>query len=265
MTILLPEQAAALRDLGSVCRELGVDVVVIGALAYRVWVRDDYRTTEDVDAAVTLDLHELSPLTGRLVARGWGQDPRLERRWHAPGGARVDLLPVGRKARQEKQIVWPRGGTRMSVLGYEHVFHEAVDRELEPGLKVRIVPPTVLGLLKIVAYLDAPQIREKDLQDLTVLMQRYEEDSDRRFGDEVLDAGVEYDEAGPYLLGRDLRTLCTAEDEVQAVERFLQRVCDPNFVVPIPVRRLPGLDEDHLARAFAALARGFRAPARPKP
>jgi hypothetical protein len=39
---------------------------VIGAVAYRVWMRDQYRTTEDVDAAVALDLEELSKLTREL-------------------------------------------------------------------------------------------------------------------------------------------------------------------------------------------------------
>jgi len=49
MTTLLPEQADALRDIQAVCRDLNVDIVVIGAAAYRAWVQDEHRSTEDVD------------------------------------------------------------------------------------------------------------------------------------------------------------------------------------------------------------------------
>ncbi len=71
MSVLLPEQVDALRSLERACRELEADVVVIGAIAYRAWVANDYRTTEDVDAAVALDMDEFSRLTERLVADGW--------------------------------------------------------------------------------------------------------------------------------------------------------------------------------------------------
>ena len=38
MTVLLSEQADALREVQSLCGRLDVDVVVIGAVAYRTWV-----------------------------------------------------------------------------------------------------------------------------------------------------------------------------------------------------------------------------------
>lgn len=135
MSILLPEQADALKELQECGRLVGADVVVIGAVAYRAWMRDEYRTTEDVDAAVALDLEELSKLTRQLVERGWRQDERLDHRWHSRRAARIDLLPVGTKARQQKQIIWPRAEGRMSLVGFEHVFRETVECELAPGLK----------------------------------------------------------------------------------------------------------------------------------
>lgn len=38
MTVLLPEQVEALHELHGACRELGIDLVVIGAIAFRVWL-----------------------------------------------------------------------------------------------------------------------------------------------------------------------------------------------------------------------------------
>ncbi|MGH9160107.1 MAG: hypothetical protein ACRD2X_08995 [Vicinamibacteraceae bacterium] len=57
------------------------------------------------------------------------------------------------------------------------------------------------------SYLDAPQTRQKDLGDVFTILRRYEESGERRFSDEMLDSGIQYDEAGAYLLGRDLKSL----------------------------------------------------------
>jgi len=262
MIDLLPEQVDALRELVGVCRDLRVDLVVIGAIAYRLWIRDKHRTTEDLDAVVALDSDEMPHLTERLIGLGWRKDPRREQRWFSAGNARVDLLPVGTKARRAKQLVWPIGETTMSLVGYDHVFNDAVECELAPGLRVKLVPLPVLALMKAVAYLDDPNSRAKDLQDLAGMMATYGEDSDRRFSDEVLHAGVDYDSAGAYLLGRDLGKLCEEEDEIGAVRRLIEQLCGrnhPAFAVFVRLARRSGEHpERQLAREVAALSRGFR-------
>jgi nucleotidyltransferase AbiEii toxin of type IV toxin-antitoxin system len=66
---------AMLTELQRACQEVHTQAVIVGAMAYRIWVRDLYRTTEDLDFAVALDLEELSKLTDRLQVRGWRQNP----------------------------------------------------------------------------------------------------------------------------------------------------------------------------------------------
>ncbi len=264
MIVLLPEQAEALRQLQDVCRELGVDVVVVGAIGLRTWLQDEHRMTEDVDVAVALDLEYFEPLMARLAALGWRRDSRWEQRWHSFLGARVDLLPVGARARREQQIVWPRSNTRMRVVGFDHVFRDAVICELVPGLPARVAPLVVLALLKIVSYLDDPHARQKDLGDLLTILREYEEEGERRFSDDVLDSGVEYNESGAYLLGQDLKALCaTATDERDVVQQFVKRAGDPDFHVPVSLVRAVGPIDDEAKRPFAreiaAFARGFGA------
>lgn len=116
MTVLLPEQAQALGKLQGICQEIGAEIVVVGAIAARIWLLEEHRPTEDVDA-VALDLDELPQLTERLTARGWQQDHHREHRWHSPEKARFDLLPIGPKAIRQKQIIWPRAETRMRLVG----------------------------------------------------------------------------------------------------------------------------------------------------
>jgi hypothetical protein len=41
MTVLLSEEADELREIQTICGRLRVDVVAIGAVAYRTWVQDE--------------------------------------------------------------------------------------------------------------------------------------------------------------------------------------------------------------------------------
>ena len=52
---------------------MGKEVVIIGAVAYRIWIDDPYRHTEDVDVAVAIDLDDLPRLAMLLRGEGWKQ------------------------------------------------------------------------------------------------------------------------------------------------------------------------------------------------
>ncbi|MGH2395844.1 MAG: hypothetical protein ACRDFW_02425 [bacterium] len=207
-----------------ICAELGVDVVVVGAVAYGAWLEDPWRSTSDVDVAVALDLDDLQELKSRLTTAGFERDPQQEHRWYAPNHVPVDFILAGPKLRESKEIRWPETGTVMSLLGFEHVFREAVAFEVRPGRTIKIVSLPVYALLKIAAYFDRPEAG-RDVRDIASLLERYEKESDLRFSTPVLDAGVTFQEAGAYLLGLDLGNLCSA-DEADLVERFIQMATD---------------------------------------
>ena len=106
--------------------KLGVELVVIGAIAYRAFISARQRHTEDIDVALALNLDDF-------------------------------------------------------------------------GASTRVVPPEVL------AYLDDPHRRAKDLEDIHGLLKSYEGESDRTFSDAVFAAGlpdVEFIPAFP--LGTDV-------------------------------------------------------------
>lgn len=185
-----------------------MDAVIIGAIAYRVWIDDD-RRTQDVDVALAVDIDQFGSLTERLQAVGWTQDPKREERWVTKAGARVDLLPIGERARRAGYLTWPKAEMRMSVVGFEHVFTEALEEELAPETVMKIAPLHVLALLKTVAYMDDPHGRSKDLEDLGWLMEQHELEGERRFDAEVFEAGADFESAGAFLLGLDVGRLCT--------------------------------------------------------
>lgn len=62
----------------------------------------------------------------------------------------------------------------MSLVGFDHVFRDAVERELAPGVAGKVVPLVVPTLLKIVSYLDQPAVRQKDH-----VIREHDEDEER--------------------------------------------------------------------------------------
>src|SRR5207245_8970303 len=123
----------------------------------------------------------------------------------SPEGAAVHLLPYGEGVVADDTIGWP-DGTVMSALGMEEAFAASVEREVAPGLTVRVVTAPALVVMKIVAYQDRPHERGKDAADVGEVVERYDEDDGRRFeviGATVDGAPVAFEEAGAYLVGVD--------------------------------------------------------------
>jgi predicted nucleotidyltransferase len=228
MPELTDNQIADLRVLQNHCGALGAELVVIGAIAYQVHFPAESRHTGDIDFAVALDLDEFAELERRLLADGWVHFANREHRWRSARGTIIDLLPAGPKLRQAKQITWPTSQFTMSLVGFDHVFATAQPVQLAPDLTLKVISSTALMLLKIVAFMDDPQRRAKDLDDIRGLLVQYEGDSDRVFSDVVLDAALQdYGLATAFLLGLDLRALCTNE-EVAIVHAFLDAMDEDN-------------------------------------
>jgi len=227
MIELTPGQESDIQELTDVCRAMQVELVVIGATAYRMFVDDPYRETLDVDIAVAVDLDDFPDLVRRLNSRGWHQSDRREHRWTGASGAIIDLIPAGPRLRAKRELIWPQSGLTMGLMGFDHVFNEPVAKNLPSGLILKVIPLHVFALLKIVAFLEGREEREKDIRDIGALLEKYEIDSERRFGDEVYDSGLglHFDEAGSFLLGLDLGRLC-AREEADLVQSFLNLIAD---------------------------------------
>lgn len=220
--VFTPDQRADLVTIREFCAELNADLVLIGAMSLLVSMEDIGRFTRDVDLTVALDLDEFALLTDRLTGAGWTRVPRLEHRWIAPRKTIVDLLPAGHKLRSAGSIEWPLSQFAMSLAGFDHVFADALDLLLDNGAHIRVAPPIVTVLLKIIAYTEDPHRRAKDLDDIRLVLRRYEADSDRLFSDAVFDAELpDFSEANAFLLGCDLRSLAS-KAEAAYVERFIE-------------------------------------------
>jgi predicted nucleotidyltransferase len=224
MSLLLPPQLADVNDLQHACAARQIDIVIIGAMAYRMFIRDVDRETEDIDIAVAIDLEELDSFYALLEGLGWKRSPRHEHRWRTSRGSLLDLLPAGPALRAKGAIEWPESGLTMSLTGFEHVFEKNVEVQVGPNLRCKVVPPPVLLLLKMASHLDEPYARTKDLLDIRRLLRLYERDSDRLFCDEVFQAELaDFQLAGAFLLGLDVSRIATVADR-ELITRFVRFV-----------------------------------------
>jgi predicted nucleotidyltransferase len=222
--ILAPNQIADLAQITQICEEMGADLVVIGATSLLILMGDLGHFTRDVDLTVALDFDGFERLTTLLTAIGWTPVPKLERRWIAPRRTIIDLLPAGAELRRSGSITWPVSRFKMILAGFDHVFKLAVHVCLPGGVTVRVAPPVVSTLLKIIAWVDDPYRRAKDLQDIRIVLRRYEQRSDRLFSDAAFDAALpDFEFANAFLLGLDMRALATGED-ARFVGQFLARL-----------------------------------------
>ncbi len=226
--VLTDNQIADLAGISQICEELGADLVVIGATALLILMGDLGRFTRDVDLTVAVDFDEFERLTIRLAAIGWTPEPRLEHRWIAPRRTIIDLLPAGAELLRSGSITWPASQFKMSLAGFKHVFGQAIEVHLPGGVTIRVAPPVVTALLKMIAWVDDPYRRAKDLDDIRVILRRYEQESDRLFSDAVFNAELpDFEFTSAFLLGLDMRALATG-DEAKFLDRFLRRVMSQN-------------------------------------
>lgn len=258
MIAFTPEQCRALRQLCELWR--GTRFCLIGASALACQM-DFRRQTNDLDISVSVSLDEL--VASLPLLEGWKRGRQKEHEWLSPAGVKVDVLPAGPALLAAGDIVWPASGTRMTLTGLRLALDRSIPFEIERGVSIPIAPVAVIAVLKMISYLDRPRERERDLHDLAYILESYvRPDDDRRFEPSVLDAGLRYEQASAYLLGRDLRILVNASER-RGIEQFLARAQnerDPSGTQANMARLGPPSwkqDPDELLARIAAFASGF--------
>jgi predicted nucleotidyltransferase len=150
----------------------------------------------------------------------------------------------------------------MNLTGFRHVFARALPLEVEAGLQIQIAPLPVIALLKMVAWLDRPAERERDLEDLAHMLDEFVEPHDEAFySPEVTDQQINTEYVSAYLLGRELGLLVDAEERA-LVERFIEKLLNEEATRSLMARLGPRSwngDAEELVPRLEVFLRGFRA------
>ncbi len=259
MTLAItPAQARALAAL-----RVGLPhtrLVLIGASALGHHVSLD-RATADLDLAIVLAPASLDEAVEPL---GWTRDARMRQRWFGPEGAIADLLPVTEELVAAGEVCFDEDDLRMSLVGFDLALRHTARVPL-PGSDVDVEVATLAALvvLKIVAWLDRPHERAKDLGDLArILDAALDDDDDRRWDadDPIFQSGLAHDDQGAFFVGLEVARV--AEHAHRAcVDAFVARVGDPDgeaFAAMLRAARYGGASpEERLARRLDAFVRGF--------
>jgi len=251
-------QLETLRDLAA-CWGTG-RFVLIGAQALGCFLELDWRETQDIDVTVMTSVSEYP--AGLEALPGWARDSTIRQRWNSRSGVRVDVLPTGADGHATGDLEWPGEDRALSRLGMRLAVDHAVEVPMAFDLSVMVASLPTLCILKMIAFLDRPHERQRDLVDLARVLAIYPRETARRFEhEEVFRLGLDYDQSGAFVLGCEIRSLGLNADEERSVAEFLALIEDDELVAGQMARELGhSVQRSWIRRLVAALRLGMESP-----
>jgi len=232
--------AEAIKVVNEAASHVGSELYVTGGLARNLWLEfgheiDSGRRTEDIDFAVECaDWPTFENLSRELEARKFIRDDRIQHRFRHPNGTEIDVLPFGGVERPNRTLAWPPDGNPvMNLVGFAEVADSTALFELPSNVSVRVVTPSALAVLKLLAWEDrrSGPAGDKDAHDLIVIGENYlrirENPLSTEHEAELLERNqFEGKLASAELLGSDMARF-DSDAVRQAVVKILRREADP--------------------------------------
>jgi predicted nucleotidyltransferase len=225
-------------------------IVVIGATALGHHVKLT-RFTADVDLVIVADLEEISQL---LEARGWKPDRTEWQRWDCDN-SRIDVLPGTARDLERGFVRVENDDREMSLVGFDLALRHASAVPIPNADEtVDVASLASLVVLKMVAWLDRPQQRHKDLGDLACAFNGALDDYDAtRWEAPLVDLAP--DDQSAFFIGVDVAKIASAVHRAK-VEEFLELVMTRSWPEVMAreghlIAEEPGDTARSLLRAFA--------------
>jgi predicted nucleotidyltransferase len=204
-----------LADLVAIMNTLDLPMMVVGAGA-RLLIFDQRfgagRGTKDWDVAISIDSWAVYETLRTTLVQGdmpsFKATSSDHKFIHIATNIEIDIVPFGAIGAPDQQIIWPDSGNPMNVWG----FAEALDRAKTVSigdLELQVVDIPAFLVLKIFAWGDRGDHTNKDLEDLELVLSKYEDD-DRIYDElstELSDGTVDFLDAHIYLLGQDIHQI----------------------------------------------------------
>lgn len=158
---------------------LDIDFYILGAVARDTWlVKYGLMSigTNDLDFAVYIASKGQYKLLTQYLCEKHDFKASKENtyKFYSPGGLEVDLLPFGDIEIEGKLMLDGTGMHRISANGFKEVYEfgtEKVAFENDKIFNVCTLPGIVI--LKLIAYDDRPELRQKDIQDIRLILKHY--------------------------------------------------------------------------------------------
>ena len=226
------EWLPALRIIIEVSSRLGQPIMVIGASARDILLRinqlSPIRATRDLDLAIEIASWDgFAAMHESLIASGYFVADDAAHRLTYSTGLPVDLIPYGGVTDAQTNISWPPDHEiSMSVLGVKDAFDASFEIPLgdEPdALRLNVVSPAGLVLLKIFAWEERKSVTRKDAEDIYHLVDCYISLGNRSALEQYhVDLFDEIETANARLLARDLFEICS-DNTLSVLDALLSR------------------------------------------
>jgi predicted nucleotidyltransferase len=168
--------------LESSFKRFDVDFYLLGAVAKNIWINAIHkklntRATEDFDIAVLIPHKKIFQNLKEHLTDNYpftaSSESAFTLIWE--GKYNVDLLPFGQVEDEDaKVIVDGRGLVNISVPGFSEVYQNDLRSVLvENETSFKICSLIGIIILKLFAWNDRPEVREKDITDIGEIMYHY--------------------------------------------------------------------------------------------
>lgn len=138
----------------------------------------------------------------RLTASGWIRDPKLFQRWRRDQ-AFVDIVPTSQEDLLAG-VVYLEDDVELSVIGFDLAYSECDPVSITPSATVSVPRLHALVLTKMIAWMDRPNDRAKDLGDIIYILDNaLPSDDDLRWDPQspIVRENLNYDDQSAFSVG----------------------------------------------------------------
>lgn len=159
----------------------GIDFFLLGAFARDIWTTHLHkirvtRTTNDIDLAILVSNNEkYDNLVNYLVENENFTTTKNKFCLLYDNRIQVDIIPFGEIENTENYDAWNRVSNfrTISTLGLQEAYQNSLVVSTENNLEFKTTSLEAIVVLKLIAWNDRPEHRQKDAKDLAFILESY--------------------------------------------------------------------------------------------
>ena len=213
----------------AIFRRFGEEWYIIGALArnaeYAMADIEPHRATVDIDFAVMIPGYaEYKNITKQLLEVGFERVRDIPHRFkYISTETLIDIIPYGGIATDDLIRLYEPEETKLSVAGFKDVAKHVSLVGMDDGYDIPVAPIEGVFILKLVAWSENPEKRERDVGDVMHIMSQYfdlREDEIYQQADLFEDEDYHMEKAAARALGRKIRVILNKNSEL--IDRIIE-------------------------------------------
>ncbi len=253
----------ALSNVVAAANSIQIDYFIAGATARDIVLHGIFgyapsRATRDIDTAIFIrSWDEFTHVRQALIEKGMRETAHAHRFLEPETGLPLDIIPFGDIADSNGSIQWPPDyAVTMSVIGFDEAYSAAL-WVADGDLQFKVASLAGIALLKLIAWDEKGQERNKDAADFYTILDRYQTIHQDRLWDEYVPS-KQYDYDIPlccsFLLGFDIKAMLS--DSAKDVLLRIHAAKQDQFISVI-ARTNSGVDIAQLESQFRAFWHGL--------